>query len=310
MHDAHYTTDSERPKDDEQDALDQIGSYIDGMKFARDIRSIHPEVKGATYLVYLHLMMRCNPRAHGCFKCWPRIKRLMDDTGLTESTVRSACKKLNSIGLLKMVPHFDEHGQQKSNTYYLSVAPSTSGAPKQNTPPKNDDPLEKQGALKGKEKNNEEKRKGGAAKRGTRIPDDWKPTDADIEYAVKKGFKQKYVTGHMVEAFQVHYLSKAGREGVRLDWRRTWQSWVLKQIEFGGLAKQDDLVSGGDDRDRWKPTEHELGIVRLRGASDAIDRIQKDYERLRDTGAAHIDYLDFVERWCQKNNWRLRNLDE
>lgn len=64
-----------------------------------------------------------------------------------------------------------------------------------------------------------------AAKRGSRLSEDWfLPMDWG-EWAVSEGLGPEAIR---VEAdrFRDYWLSKAGRDAVKLDWQATWRNWI------------------------------------------------------------------------------------
>lgn len=65
------------------------------------------------------------------------------------------------------------------------------------------------------------------AGRGSRLPPDWAPSDADIAYADKHGVDWQ----RAAERFRNYWVAKAGKGGVMLDWAATWRNWVLKDAE-------------------------------------------------------------------------------
>jgi hypothetical protein len=63
-------------------------------------------------------------------------------------------------------------------------------------------------------------------RRGTRLPDDWEPTPADLAFAGQHGWAG---TGLINEAlkFRNYWTAKAGASAVKLDWHRTFCNWLL-----------------------------------------------------------------------------------
>lgn len=78
----------------------------------------------------------------------------------------------------------------------------------------------------------EGERRGGdsARKRGARLPEDWQPSEVDRAFAAGKGFKALEIE-HMALRFRNHWVAKSGRDACKLDWPRTWQNWVLSDLE-------------------------------------------------------------------------------
>jgi len=66
----------------------------------------------------------------------------------------------------------------------------------------------------------------GQPKKGTRLPDDWRPTAADLDYAHEHGLNGQQLD-NQVERFRNHWTSKPGKDALKLNWARTWKNWVL-----------------------------------------------------------------------------------
>lgn len=63
-------------------------------------------------------------------------------------------------------------------------------------------------------------------KRGSRIPDDFAVSAEMVEWARRN---TPHVDGrYETEQFRDYWLSKAGRDAAKIDWVRTWQSWMRK----------------------------------------------------------------------------------
>ena len=62
------------------------------------------------------------------------------------------------------------------------------------------------------------------SKRGTRLPDDFTVTVDMVAWARKNTplVDEKFETDQFID----YWASKPGRAGVKLDWRRTWQTWM------------------------------------------------------------------------------------
>ena len=70
----------------------------------------------------------------------------------------------------------------------------------------------------------------GAAKRGGRLPEDWRLSAEQIEWAI--GAQPTWDAEHALkvgEAFRDHWRSIPGSRGVKLDWDATWRNWVRRE---------------------------------------------------------------------------------
>lgn len=67
-------------------------------------------------------------------------------------------------------------------------------------------------------------------RRGTRIPDDWKP---DIAAAEAEGLS-RWEAEREASKFRDYWLAQPGQKGVKLDWAATWRNWVRRAAETLG----------------------------------------------------------------------------
>ncbi|WAW09753.1 helix-turn-helix domain-containing protein [Oxalobacter vibrioformis] len=66
-----------------------------------------------------------------------------------------------------------------------------------------------------------------SAARGTRLPDDWQPSEEMISYCRQK---RPDLDPHEVgERFRDFWLSKPGKDGRKADWAATWRNWVRNE---------------------------------------------------------------------------------
>lgn len=67
-------------------------------------------------------------------------------------------------------------------------------------------------------------------KRGTRLPEDWMPTEADAKYAASLGYTAA-AYDREVQKFCNHWHSKPGKDGSKLNWTKTFHNWLLRGAE-------------------------------------------------------------------------------
>lgn len=70
-----------------------------------------------------------------------------------------------------------------------------------------------------------------ADKRGSRLTDDWQPSDDMRKVAFELGFGDAAL-GVVVLEFKNYWTGKAGKEAVKLDWQKTFHNWMLRKNEF------------------------------------------------------------------------------
>lgn len=80
------------------------------------------------------------------------------------------------------------------------------------------------------EKGQESSLRSEGAKRGSRLPPDWVPSEIDRAYALKQGFSAATVE-RMAERFRNYWTSKTGKAATKLDWPATWRNWVLEEAD-------------------------------------------------------------------------------
>ena len=67
---------------------------------------------------------------------------------------------------------------------------------------------------------------------GHRLPDDWAPSRAGVEFATGLGLDWQRVAA----AFCDHWHAKAGKDARKLDWDATWRNWCRTDSQRRGRA--------------------------------------------------------------------------
>jgi len=75
---------------------------------------------------------------------------------------------------------------------------------------------------------------GTAWARGSRLAEDWKPGDRELDYARKAGLSETQIDKEATK-FVRHFTSQSGAKGVKLNWFATWQNWIDRAVEFLGV---------------------------------------------------------------------------
>lgn len=65
-----------------------------------------------------------------------------------------------------------------------------------------------------------------SARRATRLPNDWVPSESDLAFAVGKGLAVKQIETEALK-FLNYWTSKSGQGATKTDWSKTWQNWIL-----------------------------------------------------------------------------------
>ena len=74
-------------------------------------------------------------------------------------------------------------------------------------------------------------RKRASAANGTRLADDWRPSDADMSFALDRGMPRDRVAIE-AEKFRNYWTAKSGAGATKRDWPATWRNWILSTMEW------------------------------------------------------------------------------
>lgn len=66
-----------------------------------------------------------------------------------------------------------------------------------------------------------------AADRGSRLPDNWQPTDADIAFC--QANRPDLNPAEVAERFRDHWTAQPGAKGRKSNWPATWRNWVRNE---------------------------------------------------------------------------------
>lgn len=80
--------------------------------------------------------------------------------------------------------------------------------------------------------------------RGSRLPADWRPSEADLGFAAARGLTGQDLRTE-IEKFRNYWTAKSGRDAAKLDWPATWRNWVLRAMEGPGQRGPPHRRSGG-----------------------------------------------------------------
>lgn len=113
-------------------------------------------------------------------------------------------------------------------------------------------------------------------KRGARLPDDWQPTQADIDYATSRGLRLFEIDDEATK-FRNYWTNRTDKLAAKPRWDRAWVNWILnfrKAPNGQGqsvVAAADRLLE--DVRALKRPPVGELELLQpgIRGGEGAID---------------------------------------
>lgn len=79
-----------------------------------------------------------------------------------------------------------------------------------------------------------------AADRGSRIPEDWQPSESDIAFCRTK--RPDLDPTEMAEKFRDHWLGEPGAKGRKTNWSATWRNWVRNEKRSQAASSKPQVV--------------------------------------------------------------------
>jgi hypothetical protein len=77
--------------------------------------------------------------------------------------------------------------------------------------------------------------------RGSRLPEDWHPTPADIEFCRQR--RPDLNPAEVAENFRDHWIAQPGAKGRKTNWAATWRNWVKRERQRAGSAPAHSVGS-------------------------------------------------------------------
>lgn len=87
-----------------------------------------------------------------------------------------------------------------------------------------------------------------SARRGSRLSEDWYPSEQDTAFAAGEGLSFDAVERE-IERFRDYWIAQPGQKGVKLDWSATWRNWIRRATEqrktvTSGKHRNHDIIEG------------------------------------------------------------------
>lgn len=64
--------------------------------------------------------------------------------------------------------------------------------------------------------------------KGSRLPDDWMPSESEVSFARERGFGDGQIAD-MTISMRNHFCAGPGRNKTYTSWSRCWQNWVIRE---------------------------------------------------------------------------------
>jgi transposase-like protein len=89
-------------------------------------------------------------------------------------------------------------------------------------------------------------------KRGTRVPENYRPPTQLIEFARSKGFTNPQIV-EITEEFIDYWRAIPGQRGVKTDWDSTWRNSVRRKAELSNNVSPIRRTASGEEYQPWNP---------------------------------------------------------
>jgi hypothetical protein len=107
--------------------------------------------------------------------------------------------------------------------------------------------------------------------RGSRLPADWRPSQAEISFALDRGMPARRLDIE-VEKFRNYWTAKSGASATKRDWSATWRNWIITAMERGyGPANYGGGGPGTFDTPRRSATGSDAILAGLGRLAHRID---------------------------------------
>jgi len=83
----------------------------------------------------------------------------------------------------------------------------------------------------------------GGQKKGSRLPEDWSLSDANLAVAKREGLSEGEARRE-AQRFRDWWVSKPGKDGLKLNWDATWRTWCSRAAER--LGREPTMFPGTD----------------------------------------------------------------
>lgn len=193
--------------------------------------------------------------------CYPSQAALAKLTEQSVRSVRKALVELERLGLVTRRHRAKANGSRNSDRYVLAVsvvvgvpayrqdvppapraarppdvsdnAPESGAEPRSSTSPDQPaNPARPTGTTcrqthREQPSENKDRARQRPPTRGTRLPPDWRPTPADIDWQRQQGIPDD-LAREWHQDFTAYWWSKAGAGATKLNWSLTWQTWMRR----------------------------------------------------------------------------------
>ena len=104
--------------------------------------------------------------------------------------------------------------------------------------------------------------------KGSRLPNDWKPTIEMLEYV--KDRRPDLNPDAVTEDFAEYWQSLAGVKAIKLDWLKTWKTWVRNQSKPRNGFNQPTGETAWQKSQRERVAQFAPSVAKRAPANEAL----------------------------------------
>jgi len=161
--------------------------------------------------------------------CFPSQTYLAKRSGLSLSTVNRVIKRLETVGLVDIIPQYRDDGGRRSNRYSLNMNDIGGGKSSEHTPydvraQEPVSPEHSRTVISNHQKKHSETR-------GARLAEDWELPTQWREWGNKE--RPDLHLDTVASCFRDHWISVSGERGIKRNWLATWRNWVRREPIVG-----------------------------------------------------------------------------
>jgi hypothetical protein len=125
-----------------------------------------------------------------------------------------------------------------------------------------------------------------ATPRGTRLPEDWMPSDQTRTWCAKELPAELYArAGTELTKFRNYWCSKTGRDATKIDWDRTFMNWMINARDRYGVSPTSGApVQHFPTTAERNATHRDRQMAKAKRAQELIDQGMNATDAYRQAG--------------------------
>lgn len=215
----------------------------------------------------------------GCYEeCRPALSTIAEQAGLSVSSVKRGIGNLLRFGAVERQQRYADDRKTQLPSVYRVIFGALVGPQEQGgfTGEQGGESTGEQGGGSPVDREqepptqNQDTKKPSTSSRGTRVPEDFKPTDEMIEWA---RLNAPGIGWSEHEKFMDYWRGVSGQRGVKQDWCATWRNWMRKAADDHGARPVSGPPRQQHKSFRQRDAEAaDAETARMRVAQDLIDQ--------------------------------------